>query len=130
MGLGGQRGERKVEGESSLSGVSFKDTNPIRSARALPLLPHLTLIISLESFPGGSDGKESACNAGDWVDPWVWKIPWRREWLPTPVFLPVKSHGQRSLVGYGPWYCEELDTTERLTHTHTHISLEALFPYR
>ena len=60
MGLGGQRGERKVEGESSLSGVSFKDTNPIRSARALPLLPHLTLIISLESFPGGSDEETEA----------------------------------------------------------------------
>ena len=56
-----------MEGESSLSGVSYKDTNPIRLARALPLLPHLTLIISLESFPGCSDGKESACNAGDWV---------------------------------------------------------------
>jgi len=36
-------------------------------------------------------------------NPWVWKIPWREEWLPTPVFLPEKSHGQRSLVGYGPW---------------------------
>ena len=37
-------------------------------------------------FPGGSDGKESACNAGDPAfDPWVGKIPWRREWLPTPV---------------------------------------------
>ena len=56
-----------MEGQNSLSGVSYKDTNPIRSARALPLLSHLTLIISLESFPGGSDGKESACNAGDWV---------------------------------------------------------------
>ena len=34
-------------------------------------------------------------------DPWVMKIPWRRKWQPTPVFLPVKSHGQRSLVVYG-----------------------------
>ena len=33
-------------------------------------------------------------------DPWVRKIPWRREWQPTPVFLPEESHGQRSLVGY------------------------------
>ena len=33
-------------------------------------------------------------------DPWVGKIPWRREWLPTPVFLPGKSHGQRNLAGY------------------------------
>ena len=38
-----------------------------------------------------------------------WKIPWRRKWQPTPVFLPGKSHGQRSLVGYSPWGCSELD---------------------
>ena len=53
------------------------------------------------SFPGGSVGKESACNAGDagrrWFDPWVGKIPWRRAWQPTPAFLPGESHGQRSL---------------------------------
>ena len=39
-------------------------------------------------------------NAGD---PWVRKIPWRRESQPTPIFLPGKSHGQRSLVSYSPW---------------------------
>ena len=60
-------------------------------------------------FPGGSDCKESACNAGDLclipgsLRPWVRRIPWRREWLPTPVFLPGEFHGQRSLVGYGLW---------------------------
>jgi len=43
---------------------------------------------------------------------WVGKIPWRRKWQPTPVFLPGKSHGQRSLVGYSPWGHKELDTTE------------------
>ena len=42
-------------------------------------------------FPGGSDGKASARNAGDWFSPWVWKIPWRRKRQPTPVFLPGKS---------------------------------------
>ena len=42
-------------------------------------------------FPCGSAGKESACNAGAWVDPWVGKIPWRRERLPTPVFCPALS---------------------------------------
>jgi len=36
-------------------------------------------------------------------DLWVRKIPWRRKWQPTPVFLPGKSHRQRSLVGYSPW---------------------------
>ena len=40
---------------------------------------------------------------GHRFDPWVGKIPWRREWQPTPVFLPGEFHGQRSLVGYHPW---------------------------
>ena len=47
-------------------------------------------------------------------DPWVWKIPWRRAWQPTLVFLPRESHGQRSLAGYSPWGHKESDTTERL----------------
>ena len=37
-----------------------------------------------------------------WFDPWVGKIPWRRSWQPTPVFLPGEPFGQRSLVGYSP----------------------------
>ena len=51
-------------------------------------------------------------------DPRVEKIPWRRGWLPTPVILPGELHGQRSLVGYSPWSCKELDVTEGLTHTN------------
>ena len=47
--------------------------------------------------------------------PWVRKIPWRREWQPTPVLLPGQSHGQRSLVGYSPWGLKESNTTEWLT---------------
>jgi len=39
----------------------------------------------------------------DGFNPWVGKIPWRMEWLPTQVFLPVESHGQRTLVGYSPY---------------------------
>ena len=46
------------------------------------------------------------------VDPWVGKIPRRRKWQPTPVFLPGRSHGQRSLPGYSPWGHKESDTTE------------------
>ena len=64
----------------------------------------------LSVFSGGSVGKESACNTGDCLqyrrprfDPWVRKIPWRRKWPPTPVFLPGEFHGQRSLAGYSPW---------------------------
>jgi len=43
---------------------------------------------------------------------WVRKILWRREWLPTPVFLPGEFHGQRNLAGYSPWSCKELDISE------------------
>ena len=62
-------------------------------------------------FPDRSVGKESSCNARDTneFNPWIKKIPWRREWQPTPVFLPGKPHGQRSLVGYSPWGCKESD---------------------
>ena len=52
------------------------------------------------------------------VDPWVRKIPWRREWQPTPVFLPGEFHGQRRLVGCSSWGHMELDTTEWLTHLY------------
>ena len=45
-------------------------------------------------------------------DPWVRKIPWSSKWQPTPVFLPGKSSGQKSLVGYSPWGHKELDTAE------------------
>ena len=44
-------------------------------------------------------------------------VPWRRKWQPTPVFLPEKSHGQRSLVGYSAWGHKELDMTDQLS-TH------------
>ena len=50
------------------------------------------------------------------INPWVWKIPWRREWQPTPVFLPEQSHGQRSLTDYSPWDHKESDTTEVTEH--------------
>ena len=47
-------------------------------------------------------------------DSWVGKIPCRREWLPTPVFLPSEFHGQRILAGYSPWGHKESDMTEQL----------------
>ena len=52
-------------------------------------------------------------------DPWFGKIPWRRAWQPTPVFLPGESQGQRNLVGYNPWGCRESDMTEQLTFHFT-----------
>ena len=59
-----------------------------------------------KGFPGGANGKEPYCQCRRYercrFDPWVRKIPWRRAWQPTPVFLSGESHGQRSLAGSGP----------------------------
>ena len=67
-------------------------------------------------FPDGSLGKDPACNAeaagGTGFDTWVGKIPWRRKWQPTPVFLPGKSHGQSTLVSYSLKGRKESDVTE------------------
>ena len=86
-----------------------------------------SVIIKVIMCPDGASQvvlvvKNLPANAGNvgrcGVHPWVRKIPWRREWQPTPVFLPVEFHGQRSLVGCSPWGCKESDTTERLSmHT-------------
>ena len=74
-------------------------------------------------FSGGSDGKKKIClqcrRPG--FDPWVGKIPWRRKWQCSPVLLPGKFHGQRSLVSYNPWGPKESDTTEQLTPTYSHL---------
>jgi len=59
--------------------------------------------------------KNPPASAGDMrhgFDSWVRKTLWSRTWLPTPVFLPGKFHGQRSLVRYSPWAHKELDTAE------------------
>ena len=53
-----------------------------------------------EGFPGGSDGKESACNAWFEFDAWVEKIPWRRKWLPTPVFFQMLQSVESQRVGH------------------------------
>ena len=69
-------------------------------------------------------GKESACQCRRCrrlrFHPWVGKIPWRKKWQPSPVFMPGKSYRQRSLGGYSPWDHKELDTTEGLSR-HTAI---------
>ena len=79
-------------------------------------------------FPRWSRGKESACQCRGFkkpgFNPWIGKIPWRRAWQPTPVFLPGESHGQRSLVGYSSWGHKESDMTEWLC-THIKGKIEA-----
>ena len=75
----------------------------------------LILYAYLVHFPGGSDGKSTCLQCGrPGFDPCIGKIPWRRKRQPTPVLLPEKSHGRRSLVGYSPWGHKESDTTEQL----------------
>ena len=55
-------------------------------------------------------------------DPWIRMIPWIRKWQPTPVFLSITFHGQRSLAGYSPRGGKESDTTEQLS-THLDLSV-------
>ena len=62
------------------------------------------LLITTMGFLGNTSGQESTCHLKrHCFDLWAGKIPWRRKWQPTPVFLPRKFHGQRSLAGYNPW---------------------------
>ena len=85
-------------------GSSLLPRNPLRIWKedsSLISFFNYWLTVNMDS-PGGSDSKESACRVGDGFNPLVGKIPWRREWLSSPVFLPGKSHGQRSLVGHSP----------------------------
>ena len=67
-------------------------------------------------FPGGTSGKQPACQCRKYtkcgLDPWVRKTLWRRAWQPTPVILPEESHEQRSLVGHSPQGGKESDMTE------------------
>ena len=79
-------------------------------------------------FPGGGSGEESACQCRrqkrPGFDPWIGKIPQRRKWQSTPVFLPRKSHGQKSLAGCSPQGLKESDTTE-VTQYLAHVFVKA-----
>ena len=79
-------------------------------------------LVSLLSSPGGSDGKEFSCNAGDLgLIPGLGRSPGGgRDWQPNPVFLPGKSHGQRSRAGYSPWGHKASDMTEWLSTEQPH----------
>ena len=116
--------------ESQESGSSHCFLHTEISAQEAPLAHRLSHSQGLyPGLPRWLRGKEPACQYRRpkrlEFDPWVGKIPWRRNCQPTPVFLPRKFHGQRSLMGYSPRGHKESDTTERTraradTHTHTH----------
>ena len=76
-------------------------------------------VSNILGFPGGQCKRRRKHR----FDPWVGKISWRRKWQPTPVFLPGKPHGWKSLLGCSPWGCEESYTTARL---HFHFSLSCI----
>ena len=82
----------------------------------LPLVAKsVSLLLSAKGFPGGSDGKESTCNAGDLgLIPGLGGSPGEGNGYPlrTPVFLSGEFHGRRSLVGHSPWGHRESNTTE------------------
>ena len=71
-------------------------------------------------FSGGSSDKQTSWQCRRHkrckFDPCIGKIPWRRAWQPTPIFLPEESHGQKSLSSYSPWDCKESDMTEATYH--------------
>jgi len=84
----------------------------------------LPLDMPFLGFPGGSVVKNPPTNAENMDSiPRLSKMPWRRKWQPTPVFLPAKSHEQKSLVGYSPWGRKSIGhdlVTKRAKHTIYH----------
>ena len=115
-----------------LSGLS-----PSSSETNLPSLPWASCLLPPESWPSPLPQSHSPFSFMNEVyrrrwrhrfNSWLGKIPWRRKWQPTPVFLPGKFHGQRSLVGNSPWDVKESDMTEQLSaHTRTHTTSKRIY---
>ena len=90
----------------ALEGQFYCFQSPVLSFQQLP-------ISTPQGLPWCLSDKESSCQCRRCgFDPWVRRIPWRRKWQHTSVFLPGKFHGQRSPVGYSPWSRKESDTIE------------------
>ena len=92
------------------------------------------VILCNQGFLVGSGDKESTCQCRKCrrpgFNPCIGKIPWKKAWPPTPVFMPGESHGQRSLMGYGPCSYKELDTTEATQHSVTSCTQSFLVAQR
>ena len=94
----------------SFNSVELRMSHSISSSLSFPIWYMRGKIVHITSgFHGGSGGK-------------VGKIPWRRKWQPTPVLLPKKFDGWRSLVGYSPWDCKESHTAEQLHFIRDDVS--------
>ena len=88
--------------------------------------------LSNTGLPRWLSGKESTCHCRrckrHGFDPWIGKIPWRRKWQPTPVFLPGESQGQRNLEWYSPCGWKESDMTEHTCSSYIH-DIKGTVPY-
>ena len=111
-------GFRLYRGMWDLAGPGIKPMSPAMAGGPFTTEPPGRRPKASMGFPGGAGGKELACQCRRCKRhrfhphfPWVGKIPWRRKWQPTPVFLPGESQGQRSLA-YSPCGREESDMTE------------------
>ena len=101
------------------------------SAKTIPLMDvsvsFYFVIKSLLRLPWQLSGKESTCQCRRCrFNPWLRQIPWRWKWQPTPVFLPGKSHGQRSLVVYSPWGCKRVKHNLVTNQQQNHLDIQWL----
>ena len=100
-----------------------RKTSPSSASDSTGRAGNNAVFSTLWDFPGGASGKEPTCQCRRCkrlgFNPWVRKIPWRRKWQPTPVFLPGESHGQRSPVGYSARGCKKIrhDWSNLTTHS-------------
>ena len=89
---------------------------------------YFSICMHLYSFPGGASGANARRCERHGFNPWTGKIPWRRAWQSTPVFLPGESYGQRSLAGYDPWGHKQTWLKWLSIHTHSlHICLYSIY---
>ena len=95
--------------ELSLSTVTKPASRKARLGHHSVQSPHFYPLQIFAGLPWWLSGKESACQCRRHrFGPWVGKTPWSRKGQRTPVFLPAKSHEQRSMVGYSPWGCNRV----------------------
>ena len=131
--MGSQRGEHYLGTETTTTDIHIylvctleRKTNQVVNRKSLVNSACFGIVLGMffntcflgwVGLPRWHSGKLSPCHCRRYkiyrFDPWGRKMPCRRKLQPTPVFLPGKSHGQRSLVGCSPWGHKELDTTEQ-----------------
>ena len=113
---GGGHGEVRGSWESIYWKLPLCDTNEdlrLRTSGLQNKFQNCQLVFG--AFPVAQTVKDLLVVQELGFNHWVWKIPWRREWQPTPVLFPGEFHGQKNLAGYSPWSHRESDTIEWLS---------------